>query len=328
MSDRETDLKASAAIARVRMRHLRCFLAVARTGSVTRAAEEMKTVQPSISRTIREFEEEIGYPVFDRTPSGLELNAAGQLLYRHVSDGMHRIVSGIEATRNRETGEQVIVYALPNVIRTIMPETIARFKELRPDVDISIPSISSINMPELLRRGEIDFAFGRLQSVERMKGLEFEPLFSEPLVWCVRKGHPLGSRRSVSVSDLSDYNVVLPIRNTIIRQEIDQYLASKGIMRFPNLIETISFEFGRAYMQISDAIVLMPRGAMISELKSGSVVGLPTGDDQLMGAVGITTASEYKPSAPSALLMELIREQVERELRVNGEYTQIDIPRT
>ncbi len=55
---------------RIRMRHLRCFLAVADLGSVTRAAERMGTVQPSVSRSIRELEEELGATLFERTSTG------------------------------------------------------------------------------------------------------------------------------------------------------------------------------------------------------------------------------------------------------------------
>lgn len=294
----------------VSMRQLRCFLAVARTGSVTKAAEQMNTAQPGVSRTIREFEAEIGYAVFNRTPSGLSLNTAGQVLYRHVSDGLHRIQGGIDGLREDKTNKRVVVYALPNIIRTILPRAVAKFKKRNPDVDVIILSIGLVSLPDLLRRGSVDFGFGRLQSVTKLQGLKFEHLFSEPLVWFVGNDHPLLKRQSVTIGDLAQFEVILPAKDTIIRNEINQYLASRGAGEFPNTIETISFEFSRNYLQNTDAVVLMPLGTMRQELEAGAVQILPIEREPLMGSVGITTAAEYDLSPLAQDLVDLIREDV------------------
>ena len=67
---------------RIRLRHLRAFLALSKHGSVTRAAGALNTVQPSLSRTLRELEDELKQPLFGRTANGIIMTRAGEMLHR------------------------------------------------------------------------------------------------------------------------------------------------------------------------------------------------------------------------------------------------------
>lgn len=171
---------------RIRMRHLRCFLAVARAGSVTRAAEDLGTVQPSVSRSIRELEEEVGAPLFDRTRAGLQLNAAGQVLHAHVSNGLTQVDRGLDALESRLLNRRLVVLAMPNAVRGIMPRAVRRFKQASPDVELEIETVTGSSFAERMARGDVDFAIGRLNDVGKMEGLNYEPLYDEPLVFVAR----------------------------------------------------------------------------------------------------------------------------------------------
>lgn len=245
---------------RIRMRHLRCFLAVARTGSVTRAAEELGTVQPSVSRTIRELEQDLGAVLFDRRGGGLELNSVGQTMYAHVAGGLAQIDHGVEATLQRQADRRLVIYVLPNVIRTLMPGAVKRFKAVAPDTELEIVTITSGLFADRMRRGDIDFAIGRLNAVDNMEGLRYEPLYQEPLAFFVRAGHPLAGRDDLTAADVDAYEVLLPTQGTIIRDEIDLFLISQGVKQFRTATITVSFEFSRAYMLISDAVACQPGG--------------------------------------------------------------------
>lgn len=297
---------------RIRMRHLRCFLSVAHLGSVTRAAEAMGTVQPAVSRSIRELEEELGGPLFDRTAAGLVLNAAGNTLFSYVSNGMGQIDRGLEALQGQIAGQQVVAYVLPNVIRVVMPGAVRRFKALSPSVDLRfIASTGGGGLQEYLRTGRVDFGFGRLLSAAHMQGMNFEHLYSEPLVFFVRAGHPLAGRAGLTIRDIDAFPVVTPIPGTIIRDELDRFLISQGLSRFNNMIETISFEFARSYITMSEAVVCHPLGAMRQELAEGRVDCLDFARGAMDGAVGLTTPAGQALSAPAQLLMQTIRDEVQ-----------------
>ncbi|MDF0600832.1 LysR substrate-binding domain-containing protein [Psychromarinibacter sp. C21-152] len=295
---------------RIRMRHLRCFLAVARLGSATRAADALGTVQPSVSRSLREFEEEMGATLFERTATGLELNEAGRTLFSYVSAGLGQVDRGIDTMRGQLRAEKVVVFAMPNVVRVVMPGAVRRFKALYPEIDVELDTVASGRSADRLRDGMIDFAFGRLQSPERMAGLNFEHLYSEPLAFFVRAGHPLIGTPDIDISDIDRYSVVIPSTNTIIRDEIDRFVIGQGISRFSNLIETVSFEFARNYLQTTDAIVCLPLGGFRREMELGRVAALDFGAPQLMGAVGITSLADQQLSAPAQLMVQTIRDEV------------------
>jgi LysR family pca operon transcriptional activator len=296
---------------RIRMRHLRCFTAVADLGSVTRAAERMGTVQPSVSRSIRELEEELGTSLFERTASGLALNAAGRLLYSYVDGGLAQVDLGLKTMRGQIVEQRVSAYVLPNVVRVVMPGATARFKALYPSIDVELKATTGGGLHNHLRMGDADFSFGRIQSAEEMQDLNFEHLFSEPLVFFVRSGHPLAGSSSLTIHDINDFPVVIPLPNTIIRAELERFIIGKGLSRFSNRIETISFEFARNFIQVSDAIVFLPLGGMKRELSDGTVTTLNYCQDELKGAVGLTTPTGRKISEPAQLLMQVIREEVQ-----------------
>ncbi len=303
-------MKQGLASNRIRMRHLRCFLSVAHLGSVTRAAEAMGTVQPAVSRSLRELEEELGSPLFDRTAAGLMLNAAGNTLYSYVSNGIGQIDRGLEALQGQTAEQQVVAYVLPNVVRVVMPGAVRRFKTLYPSVDLRFIATTGGGLQQYLRAGQVDFGFGRLLSAEHMQGMNFEHLYSEPLVFFVRAGHPLAGQAGLTIRDVDRYSVVIPIPGTIIRDELDRFLISQGLSRFSNLIETISFEFARSYLAMSDAVVCQPLGAMRRELETGAVECLAFADGAMSGAVGLTTPAGQPVSAPAQLLMQMIRDEV------------------
>lgn len=298
---------------RMRMRHLRCFQAVAHLGSVTRAAEALGTVQPSVSRSIRELEQEIGTQLFVRSGSGLVLNDAGRTLLGYVASGMDQIERGVEALRGQIANQGVTVYVLPNVARTIMPGAMRRFKSLYPDIDVTLAATLGGAGSRKLAEGRIDFGFGRLLSTIYMKDMNFEHLYSEPLEFFARAGHPLEGCSDLSLLDINRYEVVLPVPGTIIRDEIDRFLISRGMNRFTNLIETISFEFSRAYIMSTDAVVCSPVGAMQRELDEGAVVRLEIGQDEMVGAVGIISPASKPLSASAELLVQMIRDEVREQ---------------
>ncbi|MEZ5715999.1 MAG: LysR substrate-binding domain-containing protein [Paracoccaceae bacterium] len=297
---------------RIRMRHLRCFRMVAQTGSVTRAAEALGTVQPSVSRSIRELEVEMGCALFHRNAAGLTLTEAGKTLLSYVANGLGQIDRGLEVLRGQLSDRRVTAYVLPNVVRMVMPGAVRRFKAHFPEIDVTFMATTGGGLRQYLHNGQVDFGFGRLLAAEHMEGMHFEHLFSEPLVFFARSGHPLDGAGAPSLAELARFTVIVPITGTIIRAELDRFLIGQGLTRFPNAIETISFEFARTYMLDSDAVVCQPLGAMRREMAAGqvTVLNLGQGQGEMMGAVGITTPAGREPSAPAQFLIQTIRDEV------------------
>lgn len=294
---------------RIRLRHLRCFVEIARHGSITRAAEALNTVQPSVSRSLRELEQEIGRPLFERTGRGLVPTGAGEILLRHAGVGLSQLAKGVHFARDSEGVQAVSLYVLPNVARTIAPRAIARFKAAAPETDVRLISSPANKAVDYLRDGSVDFLFGRLFAPERMRGLSFEQLFSEPLIFVARPGHSLTARDAVTLADIDAGLVLVPQAATIIRDEMDKFLIAHGLAAFANTVETISFEFVRAFLAGVEAVACVPLGAVRPELADGRLIRLAIDTDTMMSAVGLSFASGRELNPMAAALADFIRDE-------------------
>lgn len=296
---------------RVQLRHLRTFVEVARHRSFTRAAEALNTVQPAVSRTIAHLEQIIGKPLFERRGKGLALTSAGEGLMFFAETGLAQIAEGVQQAAGRGAAQTIGLGILPNVTRELMPGAVLRFKRAYPNVTVRIMTASADELLRLLRGGAIDMLVGRLLRPDQVKGLSFDHLYDEPLVFAARAGHPLARRRRPALEELEKFGMVLPLSGTVIRDEINRFLMTRGHPTFANVVETTSFEFARPYVLAGDTVIAFPLGAMRAELQDGTLVRLPVGDSELSGPVGIT----YVPSRPLTAMSRRLVEALRAELR-------------
>lgn len=113
------------------------FEAAARTGSFTRAADELNVTQPAISRMVGRFERHLGLRLFDRTASGAVLTADGELLYRRIAEGFRSIEAGLrDIERNRASGETVTLSVSSAFTTHWLVPRIDRFQRRFPRVDL------------------------------------------------------------------------------------------------------------------------------------------------------------------------------------------------
>ncbi len=295
-------------INRLRMRHIRCFLAVAKAGSVTDAATAMNSSQPAISRSLAEIEEIIGQPLFTRTGRGLVLTDAGQKLHRHLDTAMAQIETGTRAASGTAPRPRVALGMLPNVARTLAVDASASFKAEHPGIDLALYWAGVAELIARLHRNDIDFILGRLLSLEHMSGVSFEHLYTETLIFAVSRDHPFAATPdTIRLPDLMTEMMILPIPDTIIRRELDKFLTARGVEDFPNKIETVSFEFIRSYLKQHRGVACVPVGAILRELAEGSLVRLGIHGEELVSSVGITYAAGRALSEDAQRLAEHVR---------------------
>jgi LysR family pca operon transcriptional activator len=293
---------------RIRMRHIRCFLAVAKAGSVTHAARQLNSSQPAVSRTLAEIEEIIGNPLFERTGRGVALTEAGAKLVRHFDIALTQIETGAVAAQAGGFAAKVALGVLPNVTRTVSVDAVAAFKAVAPEIDVEVHWAHVEELIARLARGEIDFLLGRLLSLEHLQGVTFEHLYAEDLIFTTRPDHPFASVDGpLSVQDFEGEQMLVPLSGTIIRREMDKFLAARGISAFPKQVETVSFEFTRSYLAQHRSVAVIPRGAVRKELDEGQLVDLGIRGEELMSSVGLTFFRDRALSAEAALFADHVR---------------------
>src|SRR2546428_3235210 len=146
------------------LRHLRYFVAVAEEGSLSVAAERrLHTAQPSLSRQIRDLEDEVGAQLMIRSARGIELTAAGRVFLDHARLALAQVDAAGEAARRaaQPAKPSFALGFLTGHEIDWLPEAIRLLRDELPNVEITISSQYSPDLAGALVRGKLDVAFLR-----------------------------------------------------------------------------------------------------------------------------------------------------------------------
>ena len=218
------------------LRHLRYFVAVAEAGSLTVAAEQMlHTSQPSLSRQIRDLEDEVGTRLLTRSARGIELTPAGRAFLEHARVVLSQVEAATQAARRvADPAKPCFVMGfLTGHELTWMPEALKILRDELPNIDVMISSQYSPQLADGLSKGKIDAAF--LRQEQGAAELAFRPLVKEPLVVILPSDHRLAALQAISPGDLVGETFV-GVANTapVLRAVIDDYLKRSGINITPH----------------------------------------------------------------------------------------------
>lgn len=302
---------------RIKFRHLQTFIEVARQRSVGKAAEVLSVTQPAVTRTIRELEDYLGATLFEREGRGIRISRFGEAFLKHAGESIAAVRRGVDsiAQAKNSLGPPLRIGALPTASASLMPEAVAEFIEAGTRSRVTIVTGENRWLLDALRIGELDLVVGRLAAPERMTGLHFEPLYTEEVAFVVRSGHPLARRRNFSLGEIADYTVLMPTQGAVIRPFVERLLLTNGIADLPKVVETVSDSFGRAYLERHDAIWIISRGIVLSEIQAGRFVTLNVDTTETRGAVGLTTRSGEAPGLALSIMISTIRDCVKRSRR-------------
>lgn len=207
---------------------LRTFLAVARAGSLTKAARELNTSQPTVSLQLRALRRSLGTPLLDRSARGFRLTPAGEQLRRYAEDvlgGLRILQQDIAALNGRSAGP-LAVGATFMVSRYVLPSALFRFREHFPDVNFQL----HVDFPEPLFHGLMANTLDVVCyiNVRTPPGIAVEPVGEEELVIVTSPEHPLAGRRLVTPQELSEQPFVTSVGGPL-RELIDTKLRGAGI---------------------------------------------------------------------------------------------------
>lgn len=294
---------------RIKFRHLQCFIETVRQGGVVRAANYLSLTQPAVSKKLRELEDMLGVELMIRRGNGIELTSFGEVFLRYALSSTDALREGIDrvSASNRADHSPVIIGVLPTIAATVMPQALINFKALMPYADVTLLNSANKMLLDALRMSELDFVIGRQASPAQMQGLVFEQLYQERIAIVVRPNHPILQGEPSSLAVLSDYPILMPPPDSVIRSLAEQFMTQHSIRPNPNRIETISHAFGRNYVKQTDTVWLISHGAVLDELKEGRLAEVPYDFSSTLGAVGMVTRIDSQPTEAQLVLMTQIR---------------------
>jgi LysR family hca operon transcriptional activator len=241
------------------LRHLRYFIAVAEAGSLSVAAQQkLHTTQPSLSRQIRDLEDEVGAQLLTRSARGIELTPAGRAFLDHARLVLSQVEAAAEAARRvaHPAKPCFVMGFLTGHELTWMPEALRILHDELPNVDVMISSQYSPQLADGLLKGRIDAAF--LRREERVPDLAFRLLVKERLVVVLPSDHRLATRETINPRDLLG-EIFVSVSETapVLRAVIDKYLKRSGINIAP-VHEVDHLAMGMSLIASTRGVGLLP----------------------------------------------------------------------
>ena len=186
------------------LRHLRYFVAVAEALSFTRGAEKLHLAQPSLTRQIKNLEEEIGVRLLDRTTQQVKLTPEGQSFLvdaKRVLDLSEEIVESVRHFSRDELAALNIGY-VANLFYDLLPVSLASFQRSFPTIPINLFDMTCGDQFRALQDGNIDLGFVGLHEPIEERGLQFRPIASYETVAAVAKDNPLAKKTVIKLKEL------------------------------------------------------------------------------------------------------------------------------
>jgi len=211
------------------LRQFRVFVEVARLGSFTRAAEQLRIAQPAVSISIRKLEEELEVTLFNRQEKNVSLTTEGETLLTHANRIMEDFAAAeaeMAELRGLTKGE-VRIGIPPMMSSYYFPLIIKNFRQRYPNLKLSVRGEGAASIQRLITRGEIDM--GVIAGQKIPEGLEWQHFLREEIVACVPPDHPLAGRESVTLEEFLQEPQILFKEGYYMRELIDELVVERDL---------------------------------------------------------------------------------------------------
>jgi len=254
-------------------RTLDVFRAVAQTGSATRAAEQLNTTQPSVTRAIGAFEKACGFTLFERGRYGMTLTPKGAMLLHSVDRnyaGLRAIQRTISEIRDSLQGSLWAI-AIPVVAEGALGSLIGAFMRDHPGVSINLKTGYPEEVVNKVALGEVDIG-AIIGAPPVSSGLVALPIGRRHMTLTVAPHHRLANRQSVHIRELDGEAFVMIVRPHNIRLAIEAMIADCGVR--PSRVHEATTQRSVAELgRHSDAVGFVDT-EVVESLKPGSLVAV------------------------------------------------------
>jgi DNA-binding transcriptional LysR family regulator len=271
-------------------RQLNALVAVGEELHFGRAAERLGIQQSALSQLVRRLEEQVGFPLFDRSSHHVRLTVEGERMLvvardalaalSRVDDVAVEIAAGASGTLRLGTTEGV---------RDQLHLILERFRERHPDVEVRLLTLRMTEKVRGLLDGELDAALVRAATA--VDGLDVLELWRERLVAVLSRRHPLAMREQLSVAELSPYPIILNPRerNPWAADQVEGMFTAAGV----------ELVLGPAYESLREAVAMIAgsqawmvvRRSVAAQERSPWLVSVPLTDPTAVGRVSLAWRS-------------------------------------
>ncbi len=291
---------------------LKYFLEVARHGSIRKAAQNLFVASSAVNRQILRLEDELGTELFDRVPSGMRLNIAGERLRRHVSGTLHEyhlMRTELDALKGERKGH-VSIAAMDSLLIDFLPAAVEEFSSSYPAVRYNILSAMPSDVPDRVASGDSDIGICYLGKLPSALEVIAKAPFPPGVV--MAPSHPLARKTSVSFDDCCGHAFIQISRISPIHA-----LVQPEFSRFwDELVPSISCNsttMAKRMIVAGRGISFFSKIGFMDELDRGEVVWRPLANKAINQiAVGILIPSHRNLSHVTRQFLERITRRLKQ----------------
>lgn len=270
---------------------LEAFLAVMEAGSFHLAADMLNLSQSAITRRVQKLESVLDSQLFERSTRSVRPTLAAKRLQARAETILDDARETTLAMRDEsvalahQRNTVVTVAIIPTVVASLVPAAIRAFRQAGFAARIRFLDLTANDVAEAVSQGDADFGICSVPVAER--GTEFEPLFDDPMVLALPKGHALLDREALDWADLEAEPLVLPARGTGNRLLIDDSMARARLPR------SWTYEVRRSTTALElvtggSGIALVPHSSITPGFRAGIVIrSMPA--PEIVRPVGLVT---------------------------------------
>jgi DNA-binding transcriptional LysR family regulator len=281
--------------------------AVARAGSIRKAAEKLGVASTALNRRILDFEKEIGSPLFERLPRGVRLTAAGEVLIATIRRSLSDLASAgsqIEQLRGLVRGS-VRIACSESTANDLIPEAIARYQERFPGVQFRLQSGPTTSLLTALMADEVDLMLAH--DPPRSDALNVIESIGQPLCALVRPGHPLAARTSIRLSECQPYPVALGAEVFGSRRLINTVMI-KSRLTLEIAMESNAVQPQKVFVQHGDGVCFQYRIGALRDVRDRLLVAIPLTDPDLSnGRLVLASRAGRLLPIPAASFVETLK---------------------
>ena len=248
---------------------LQGFVEVARTHSVSRAADALYVTQPALTARLQRLEEDLGAKLFTRTPRGMRLTEAGEAFLPHAVKALESIADGRRLVNAFERGGagRLALGAAPAVSTYVLPGILKRFSVGHPRVSVSVRTGHSEEVLDLVLREQVDVGLVRAL---RHPDIATTPLYEDRLVLVADPGHRFAAPGRIRLEEVAREQLVLFDRTSSYTELTNALFRGAGV-RPEAVMELDNIDAAKKMVQEGFGVALLPSTAVAAELEAGAL---------------------------------------------------------
>jgi LysR family transcriptional regulator, regulator of abg operon len=293
----------------MRLQHLHLILALAETGTLRAAGARLNVTQPALTKALHKLEEEFGTALVTRSPKGVRLTPAGELLAARAATAVRELERAREevAWQLQLERARVTVGVSPAAAIVLLPGALGRMRARWPQVQVGVLDAIYPRALTMVRAGEIDIAAGPMPPDGVGRDLRVAPLFDAQQILVVRASHPLAGARRLGDLERAAWVVTGPLNGPGDPKHLG--FEQRGLESPPVVLQCESFSTLLAVLPSIDAVAIMPEGFFAAYAARMGIVRLPIEDPLPRVSLHAVWRADTPLTAPATRLLEALEQE-------------------